>query len=123
MAQPTLRINVDADTDTFKAGVREFVRLWPRFGLQLDDAALRQYGVELAEGRLDLGKAIACDFDWPTGRAGNALVTAEPTELFFQLLVALRARERQFERVGASRHEGLPAGEGNGSDSTCGGNP
>lgn len=70
---------------------------------KLDCEALGKVGrlaLQFLDGSVDFGECVALDGDLSTGAAGGMAVSIKPSELFVDLLSALRAVEGEVDAVG-----------------------
>lgn len=97
-----MRLVLDADAQPMYSALDELARLWPRVS-ELDLDRLGEPGqlaLQILEGAGDLGQAVALDFDSSAAAAGRMTVAVKPSQLFLDLLAALRAVDGEVHVVG-----------------------
>lgn len=96
------KLVLDADAQPMYSALDELARLWPRVSeLDLDRLGeAGQLALQILEGAGDLGQAVALDFDSSAADAGRMTVAVKPSQLFLDLLSALRAVDGEVHVVG-----------------------
>lgn len=88
-----LRITLGADTGALMSSIRDLKALIGGRNLQLEGDLARQLSELFVDGDLDPSKLIRIDSRPTAGSAGDVTVFFQPSDLFLDLLAALRAGE------------------------------
>lgn len=98
----TLRVSLDTlNVAPIHSALADLERYAPGLS-KLDCESLGEVGrlaIELLNGEIDFGECVAIDGDLSTGGAGRMAVSIKPSELFLDLLSALRAVEGEVDAV------------------------